>query len=157
MYKGTHVKTILPRVGKIKDYINSAGEKFEEPQNNKHLNLLFINWTYSEFYKDSLLEPLGILFNPINGIMRSEEFVSVLGINEDALKKISAIILYGDTFNSILYSNFLNIYEHNRYYMIPNEYYCKNLDIELLKKVTNMNPVDKNINIDSFTIYEIIS
>lgn len=154
-FKKSKAEVVLPRVGKIKDYINSAGEKFVIPNNGKHINLLFINWTYTEFQQKSLIEPLGVLYNPKNGILRSPKFLDSLGINKEALKKISAIILYGDTFNSILYSNMLNIYEHMSYYMIPNELYCENLDINLLKLVTNMNPIDKDIDIEAISMYQI--
>ena len=98
-----NMKCILPRVGKLKDFINSAAEKFEVPKDNKHLNLLFINWTYSEFAPDSYLEAYYLLINPENGLIRNKEIGIKMGITEDAYDKISGIIIYSDSLNGMTF------------------------------------------------------
>ena len=35
----------IPRIKKIKDYMNYAGDKFAEISSESHINLLVINWT----------------------------------------------------------------------------------------------------------------
>lgn len=98
-----NMKCILPRVGKLKDFINSAAEKFEVPKDNKHLNLLFINWTYSEFAPDSYLEAYYLLINPENGLIRNKEIGIKMGITEDSYDKISGIVIYSDSLNGMTF------------------------------------------------------
>lgn len=57
-YCKTHnLNGAMPRVMKIKDYLNSAAEKFEEVDHINHMNLLFINWSLSEFDESGYQEP----------------------------------------------------------------------------------------------------
>ena len=37
----------MPRVQKLKDFLNSAADKFEPVDHVNHMNLLYINWSYS--------------------------------------------------------------------------------------------------------------
>lgn len=88
------IECCLPRVLKIKDYINSAGKKFEVPKSEDHINLLAINWTYSEFADTGLSEPISLFCNPANGLFVNPSVWSALEIESDAMKKISAVLLY---------------------------------------------------------------
>ncbi len=92
--KKSQVECCLPRVLKIKDYINSAGGKFETPANTNHINLLAINWTYSEFADTGLFEPISLFCNPANGLFVNPNVWQSLGIESEAVRKISAVLLY---------------------------------------------------------------
>ncbi len=113
-----NIKCIMPRVDKLKDYINSAAEKFEKPKDNKHLNLLFINWSYSEFSPDAYLEAYSLLANPINGIITNKEIGQKLGIREDAYDKISAILVYSDSINGLTYLDLRYIWIKQKFRLV---------------------------------------
>lgn len=125
---------LMPRVGKLKDFINSAAEKFELPQDDKHLNLLFINWSYSEFAPDAYQEAYSLLVNPVNGIIRNKEIGMKMGISEEAYEKISAIIVYSDSLNGLAFLDLRHIWIKQKFRMI-----AINPNIEY-KRFTGMNP-----------------
>lgn len=139
-------KFVLPRINKLKDYINSAGKKFEIPKDKKHINLLFINWTYTDVDRRGYVEPYSLLYNNLNGILKDKEAAQSIGINDEALKKITAIIVYQDSFDSLIFGDFRHVWEGYNFRMLPNMLMDKNLiDIELLKDVLRMNiPKKKN-------------
>ena len=83
----------LPRVLKIKDFMNYAGEKFSEISSEEHMNLLMINWSATDLPESGLFEPTALLCNRRNGILRNKDVAISLGISEEALNKISAIFL----------------------------------------------------------------
>ena len=116
--KANNMKCIMPRVGKLKDYINSAAEKFAIPESNKHINILFINWSYSEFAPDSYQEAYSLLVNPVNGIIRNKEIGMKMGIREDAYDKISAIVVYSDSLNGLVYLDLRYIWIDHKFRMI---------------------------------------
>ena len=116
--KDNNIKCLMPRVGKLKDFINSAAEKFEIPKDNNHLNLLFINWSYSEFAPDAYLEAYSLLANPINGIIRNRNIGMKIGILEEAYDKISAIIVYSDSLNGLAYLDLRHIWIKQKFRMI---------------------------------------
>ena len=116
--KENNMKCLMPRVAKLKDFINSATEKFEIPRNDKHLNLLFINWSYSEFAPDAYLEAYSLLVNPVNGIIRNKEIGMKLGILEEAYEKISAIVVYSDSLNGLAYLDLRHIWIKQKFRMI---------------------------------------
>ena len=116
--KDRNIKCLMPRVGKLKDFINSAAEKFEIPKDNNHLNLLFINWSYSEFTPDAYLEAYYLLVNPINGIIRNKDIGMKIGISEEAYDKISAIIVYSDSLNGLAYLDLRHIWIKQKFRMI---------------------------------------
>ena len=116
--KVRNIECLMPRVGKLKDFINSAAEKFEIPKNDNHLNLLFINWSYSEFAPDAYLEAYSLLVNPINGIIRNKNMGVKIGISEDAYDKISAIIVYSDSLNGLTYLDLRYLWIKQKFRMI---------------------------------------
>ena len=116
--KNKNIKCLMPRVGKLKDFINSAAEKFEVPRDDNHLNLLFINWSYSEFAPDAYLEAYFLLVNPINGIIRNKDIGIQIGILEEAYDKISAIIVYSDSLNGLAYMDLRHIWMNRKFRMI---------------------------------------
>lgn len=132
-----------PRINKLKDYINSAGDKFIKPPNNRHLNILFINWTYTDMDRKGYIEPYSLLYNNLNGILKNKDWWQIQGINKEALEKISAIVVYQDTFNSLLFGDFRYQWQYYTFRMLPNM--CmdpKLLDVNILKEALRMNPPD---------------
>lgn len=131
----------IPRINKLKDYINSAGEKFIKPPNKRHLNILFINWTYTDMDRKGYIEPYSLLYNNLNGILKNKDWCERLGINNEALEKISAIVVYQDSFNSLLFGDFRYQWQYYTFRMLPNM--CmdpKLLDVSILKDALRMNP-----------------
>lgn len=139
------IKFILPRVMKLKDYINSAGKKFEIPKDKNHVNLLFINWTYTDIQRRGYIEPYSLLYNNLNGILKNKEAALRIGINEEALSKISAIVIYQDSFDSLIFGDFRHMWNGYNFRMLPNMLMEKDkIDIDIIKDVLRMNPPNKN-------------
>lgn len=148
------IKFIPPRVSKIKDYINSAGKKFEMPKDKNHLNLLFINWTYTDIERRGYLEPYSLLYNNLNGILKNKEAALSMGIDETALKKISAIIVYQDSFDSLIFGDFRYVWNGYNFRMLPNLLMDEELmDIEVIKNALRMNPPKYN---DDMMPYQLV-
>lgn len=116
--RNKNIKCIMPRIAKLKEFINSAAEKFVIPKDNKHLNLLFINWSYSEFAPDAFLEAYNLLVNPINGIIRNRDIGIKIGISEDAYDKISAIVVYSESLNGLTSLDLRYIWAGRKFRMI---------------------------------------
>ena len=134
-------KFILPRVSKLKDYINSAGKKFQIPANKNHINILFINWTYTDIERRGYLEPYSLLYNNLNGILKNKDAALNIGISKDALEKISAIIVYQDSFNSLIFGDFRYVWEGYNFRMLPNMLMNKqHIDIDIIRDSIRMNP-----------------
>ena len=53
-----------------------------------------INWTYSEFADTGLFEPISLFCNPANGLFVNPNVWQSLGIESEAVRKISAVLLY---------------------------------------------------------------
>ena len=74
------------------EFINSATKKFNYPKKNEY-NLLYINWSYSDFPSNSFLEAWSLLTNKYNGLLTHPEIGTTLPIKEpvnpDAYKKYS--------------------------------------------------------------------
>ncbi|WP_006717486.1 hypothetical protein [Desulfitobacterium metallireducens] len=149
--KNASLELVMPRVLKLKDFIDSAAEKFEKPSSPKHFNLLFINWTYTDFPECELNEPISLLVNPISGILYNDaalNFVKTFDkenkiykkLERRNLDKISAIILYRDTIDSILSGDFRYHFGHNSFKLLLNEKNNNDLDFYLLCKTLHMNP-----------------
>lgn len=132
-------------MNKLKDYINSAGKKFEVPKSKKHINLLFINWTYTDVYSRGYLEPYSLLYNNLNGLLKNKETAISIGITEEALRKISAIIVYQDSFDSLIFGDFRHMWNGYDFRMLPNYLMDKDLiDINLISDSIRMKSPKKN-------------
>ena len=116
--KNRNINCFMPRVGKLKDFINSAAEKSEMPKDDNHLNLLFINWSYSEFAPDAYLEAYYLLVNPVNCIIRNKDIGIKIGILKEAYEKISAIVVYSDSLNGLAYLDLRYIWINQKFRMI---------------------------------------
>ena len=103
-------RCVMPRVTKLAQFINSAAQKFEVPKEND-FNLLYINWSYSDFPSNGFLEPWSLLSNEINGILTHPDIGTSLPFNppicSEAYEKISAIIVYTSSLDQLMFSNFL--------------------------------------------------
>lgn len=84
----------LPDVVQLTSFLNDAADKFDIPTYDNHFNLLYINWTYREIPALNYLEPLSLLDNPMNGLLRHRDIGLKFGISEDVFEKISAIFIY---------------------------------------------------------------
>lgn len=139
-----HIQLQLPRVLKLKDYIKSASEKFQRIDHKDHYNLLFINWTYTDFPELKLREPLTLLTNPINGILNNENSLNLIGLSKKDVENISAIILYRDSLDSILSGDFRFHIAHNSIKVIPNIHFNTKNDYDTLKKMLKLPTYDWN-------------
>ncbi len=101
-----------PRVLKLRDFINSAASKFTVPMNDE-FNLLYINWSYRDFPSNSFLEAWSLLTNEINGALIHPEYAESIGILPDALQKITAIIVYTESLEGLMFSNFTHVWQCN--------------------------------------------
>lgn len=96
----------MPRVMKIKDFLNSAAEKFEEVDHVHHMNLLYINWTLSEFEESGYQEAFSLMAHSINGILKYKALGLSLGINEEVYDKITAVIVYTESLHGLMFGEF---------------------------------------------------
>lgn len=138
----------FPRVMKIKDYINSAGQKFDDIKGKNHVNILAINWTYSNFGDTGLFEPLNLFCNPINGLFRNKDIALGVGIKNDALEKISAILLYQMPEEMLMFGDARYLFMNNDYKLIINPY-AKFVDEVSVCKMTHMKVQN---NLEEFSI-----
>ena len=135
--EANNIVCTFPRVKKIKDYINSAGKKFVVPKAKNHVNLLAINWTYSNFGDSGLFEPLMLFCNPINGLFVNKDIALGLEIENEALRKISAILLYQMPEEMLIFGDSRYLFMKKDYILIINPY-AECVDEEIIFKMTHM-------------------
>lgn len=95
----------LPNVIHLRDFVNNAAAKFEKPNKNNHFNILYLNWTYREIPIFNFMEPLSLLDNAKNGLLRYREIGLKFGLSEDVFEKISAIFIYSYPRQSIIFQD----------------------------------------------------
>lgn len=135
--KSNNITLKLPRVLKIKDYIKYAGEKFVNITSEKHLNILFINWTYTDVYENPLFEPISLLCNPDNGILINCISHKLLGIDETDLQKISAFFIYTIPEETLLFGDFRYLFRDRCYKIIINPFATRN-SADIIHELTGM-------------------
>ena len=140
-----NIDLIWPNILKLKDFIESAASKFENVKSQNHFNLLFINWTYTSFPEWELNEPLYLLTNPISGLLHNKKAQEIIGLDKDCMNKISAIVLYRDTFDTLISQDFLYHFKHNSFKLILNENLRENNNFDLLCESLKMNPYDPGL------------
>lgn len=96
----------MPRVKKLTDFLNSAANKFDTVDHNSHMNLLYVNWTFSEALESGYEEALSLLSNPINGILTNRDIGISLGVNEEVYEKITAVIVYTESLSGLMFGDF---------------------------------------------------
>lgn len=127
----------LPRVLKIKDFMNYAGEKFSEISSEDHINLLMINWSATDLPESGLFEPTTLLCNQRNGILRNKDIAINLGISEEALNKISAIFLYIIPEGCLLFNDFRYMFATRQYKIIVNPF-AKQVNAKKIHQLTHL-------------------
>ncbi len=143
---------ILPRVTKLVQFINSAAEKFAKPNKNEY-NLLYINWSYSDFPSNGFLEAWSLLTNEVNGILTHPEIGTKLPFKEpicsEAYEKITAVIVYTSSLEQLMFSDFRYAWQNTpkvgtrfRMFVINKKLREKELanTSNLLFKITGMKP-----------------
>ncbi len=94
-----------PRVSKLKSFLNSACKKFAVPINDKHYNILFVNWTYTEIPYQGYIEPVALLSNPYNGIMNHAWMAKMVDVDEDIYSKITAVIVFQNPSEAVVFQD----------------------------------------------------
>lgn len=159
--KRKNIQCVMPRVRKVADLLHNTFDKFEVPDNKKHFNLLFINWTYNDMPTSLFNEIVSILSNDYTGILKNAYVRKELGISESDIKKISAIIVYCDNIESLMFGDFRMLYMNNNFRIISNigiechEGFEKILDILNLKGRTEFDATNKGL-INSMNIIDFI-
>lgn len=140
-----------PKLLKLRDYINSACEKFSFPQKGEY-NFLYINWSFRDFPSNSFLEAWSLLTNEVNGIITHPSIASSVGINPDAFTKITAIVVYTESLEGLMFSNFAHVWERRgcgprfRMWVVDEKLRKDEMEdvSDILFKITGMNP-DKSL------------
>ncbi len=153
--KANKIKTLMPRVSKLVDFINSATEKFNEPEPDEY-NLLYVNWSYSDYPICGFIEAWNLLTNDQNGLLLYPDKATKLNmkkpLNTDALKRITAIIVYTSSLEQLMFSDFS--YSWQRHPMFKHRFRMHVINDRLredeladrsrsLFQITGMNP-DRN-------------
>lgn len=145
-------KCIFPRATKLVDFINNTAKKFKKPKENEY-NLLYINWSYSDFPSNGFLEAWSLLTNEVNGILTHPE----IGINlpfknpicSEAYERITAVIVYTSSLEQLMFSDFRYAWQKSgqvgprfRMFVLKKELREKKLanESDILFKITGMNP-----------------
>jgi hypothetical protein len=146
-----NLQIIYPRISKLGEFIKSAASKFQVPTTASHFNLLFINWTYTDFPECSVNEPKSLFINTENGLFYNDEALNFIkdrnGVNivsRDDLDKISAVVLYRDTLDTILSGDFRYHFKNNKFKFIVNPINNSHLNFNLLSKLLRMNACNSN-------------
>lgn len=114
---------IMPRVMKLKQFLNSAATKFEEIKDGKMVyNILFINWSYTEISPNGYYEACSLLYNNINGILKHPKIGRKLGISEDVYRKVSAVFVYQCPDEMIIYGDFRYLFASRSASFLINPY-----------------------------------
>ena len=95
---------------KLKEFLNSAADKFEEVNHVDRMNLLYINWTFSEHPESSYLEAYGLLANPDNGLLVNRDIGKEFGISNEVYDKITAVIVYTESLNGLMFGDFTHVW-----------------------------------------------
>jgi len=95
----------LPNIIHLRDFLNDTANKFELPTGENHFNILYLNWTHREIPLLNFMEPLSLLDNERNGLLRHKEVGLKFGISEDVFKKISAIFIYSYPKQALIFND----------------------------------------------------
>lgn len=80
--QANNIRSYMPRINKLKDFLNSSAKKFEYVDHKRQLNLLYINWTFSEFIDSGFEEALFLLANEINGVLTHKGIGLEIGLSD---------------------------------------------------------------------------
>ena len=116
------VKAVRPRIGKLKDFINSACQKFENIKTDKHYNVLVINVSSSNLRMYPYLEMAMLLDNPINGIFRDSLIADNYGISRELYNKVSAVFIICNSIETMAFTDLRYLFASRNACMILNPY-----------------------------------
>lgn len=150
--KNVGIQCLLPKVLKIKDFLNSAAEKFQEPESTKHVNLLCINWTGAAVDKNDITEPLIILSNLTNGVLSNKSIAEKCHISSEAINKISAIMLYKLDLGTLLFSDFRYVFSTYKAKVVLNRF-SKNLNVDTIHRITKLSCIYPEKSLISSSIF----
>lgn len=141
----------FPRVLKLTDFFESAAKKFVAPVAPTDINLLAINWTYTDIKETELFEPTKLLCNQINGIFFRKDIALKMGISEEALQKITAVFLYQISEEALLFSDLRYLFKTRNYRIIMNPF-IQHSDPQVVHELTRMavhlpQELDDNLNV----------
>lgn len=149
------LQLVFPRVSKLGEFIKSAANKFQNPTTNKHFNLLFINWTYTDFPECGVNEPMSIFINTENGLFYNDNALELIKhrngrniFDRNDLDKISAVIFYRDTLETLLSGDFRFHFRERTFKFAINPINNKQLNFKMLSDLLGMNPCNDNIMIN---------
>lgn len=127
----------FPRVLKLKEFFESAAKKFIVPPSENHINLLVINWSYADIEEVKLFEPVKLLCNQANGLFVKRDIALKVGIPEEAMQKITAVLLYRMPENMLFFSDLRYLFQSRSYKIIMNPFVeCGN--IQMVHDLTSM-------------------
>lgn len=101
---------------KLKDYMNSAENKFNASSKNE-INLLFINWSYWDVPMKGYLEAWRLMTNRINGILTNRKAGKGIGVIPEAYQNISAVIVYSQGLEGMMFNDFRYAFAGDQVYM----------------------------------------
>lgn len=131
------IHCLLPNVSKMKDFLNSSARKFQNPESDKHINLLCVNWTGAAVDKDDIKEPLIILSNVKNGIFVNPDIATKCQISQKALSSVSAVLLYKMELGALLFSDFRFIFANGKARVVLNRF-SENLNTDVIHRITKL-------------------
>jgi len=147
-YNKEGISIIDSRGLKLQSFIKSSSKKFSSPKSKKHFNILFINWTYTDFPECGLNEPKSLLINPVSGLLHSNEALKAVGLEKNELENISAIVLYRDNIETILSCDFRYSFASKNCLLILNKNNVGKTDFDVLCKLLRMNPINTQKSIE---------
>lgn len=124
----------LPDVIHLRDFLNETADKFETPTNENHFNILYLNWTYREIPLFNFMEPLSLLDNTMNGLLRHKAIGIHFGISEDVFEKVSAIFIYSYPKQALAFSDIRWVFANNKCAVLFNP----NLSQKQILKLTHI-------------------
>ena len=129
----------MPRVMKIKEFLNNAADKFMPVDHIHHMNLLYINWSWSEFEESGYQEAFSLMANSVNGMLTHKEIGIQLGVHEEVYDKITAVIVYTESLHGLMFGEFRCVWIRGQDGQ-PQFGIIGLHDSEELQTITGMNP-----------------
>lgn len=121
----------------MKEFFESAAKKFIVPPSENHINLLVINWSYADIEEVELFEPVKLLCNQANGLFVKRDIALKVGIPEEAMQRITAVLLYRMPENMLFFSDLRYLFQSRSYKIIMNPFVeCGN--IQMVHDLTSM-------------------
>lgn len=141
----------LPNVIQLREFLNSAASKFSSLLHKNHFNLLYINWTHREIPILNYIEPLSLLDNPVNGLLRYKDIGQKFKISNDVFEKISAIFIYSYPKQALIFGDIRWVFAKKQCAILFNPSLTPEQQLKLTR-ILSMNP-SANPQIQPFLLY----